>query len=97
MAQHETVIGGKWVDGKIVVRTGESINFEGTVTGVTIDGIELTFNADGEDTYRYSEGHIPGFAPAQVQTLIVKHVEQALMDEGFQIDPKAASEDYVEE
>jgi len=94
MTQYETTIDGTWAEGELVIRSGESIRFVGSVTGVSLDDIELVFHADGDGTYRYAKGQIDDYADEQVQALIVKHVEQALIDGGFDIDPKVASEDY---
>lgn len=94
MAQYEGIIDGAWAIGEIVVRPGESIVFNGTVSGVTLETVELVFYADGEGTYRYAKGEMGDYGDQQTQALIVKHVEQALVDEGFDIDPKVASEDY---
>ena len=97
MTHYETTIDGPWAEGKLTIRSGESIRFVGTVTGVTLheDGdIEVVFHADGSGTYRYAKGTMDGFATKDTQALILKHVEQALIDEGFDIDQKAASEDY---
>jgi len=94
MTQNETTIDGPWARGEIIVRSGESIQFTGTVTGVSLNPIELVFNADGEGKYRYARGELEGYADEQTQSLIVKHVEQALIDQGFDIDPKVASENY---
>lgn len=97
MAQYETTIDGAWAKGKLTIRSGESIRFVGSVTGVTLrdDGdIKVVFHADGRGAYQYAKGSLDGFATKDTQALIVKHVEQALIDQGFDIDPKVASEDY---
>ena len=94
MTQYETTINGAWAKGELTIRSGESIRFVGSVTGVSLDDIELVFHADEEGAYRYAKGQMSDYASEQTQALIVKHVEQALIDEGFDIDPKVASEDY---
>jgi len=94
MTQYETIIDGAWAKGELTIRSGESIRFVGSATGVSLDDIELVFHADGEGTYRYAKGQMGDYADKQTQALIVKHVEQALIDEGFDIDPAVASEDY---
>jgi len=94
MAQYETTIDGAWAKGELTIRSGESIRFVGTVTGVSLDDIELVFHADGEGTYRYAKGQMGDHADKHTQALIVKHAEQALIDVGFNIDPTVASEDY---
>jgi len=97
MVQYETTIDGAWAEGKLTIRSGESIRFVGTVTGVTLreDGeIKVVFHADGRGAYQYVKGSLDGFATKDTQALIVKHAEQALIDVGFDIDPTVASEDY---
>jgi len=94
MTQYETTIDGTWAEGELTIRPGESIRFVGSVTGVSLDDIELLFHADGEGKYRYAKGQMGDYAGGQTQALIVKHVEQALIDEGFGIDPQVASENY---
>jgi len=86
-----------WTDGTITVRPGESIAFEGDVTGVSLhddEDIRLVFHADDRGTYQFAKGSLDGFVPKHIQAVILKHVEQGLMDDGFTIDPVVASEDY---
>ena len=83
-----------WGEGEVTVRPGESIVFEGTVAGV-IPTVEATFYADGDGVYRFEEGSIE--APAahpQSKSLVVRHVEQTLIDAGWNIDPEVAPDDY---
>jgi len=94
MTQYETTIDGTWAKGKLTIRPGESIRFVGSVTGSLLDDTELVFHADGEGAYRYAKGQMSDHAHEQTQALIVKHAEQALIDRGFDIDPRVASEDY---
>jgi len=97
MTQYETTIDGTWAKGELTIRSGESIQFVGSVTGVTLHGggdIKLVFHADGRGAYQYAKGSLGGFATKDTQALIIKHVEQALIDVGFDINPQVASEDY---
>jgi hypothetical protein len=100
MTQYETTLDETWAEGELVVRPGESIVFEGSVTGVSLDDgdeIELVFNATQGATYQYEKGYVPDFASVPAQQLIVKHVEQALIDAGYRLVTEVAAESYGEQ
>jgi hypothetical protein len=94
MGTAECRIDSTWANGTARIRPGESIVFEGNVTGINPD-VTVTFHADGEGTYRQADASVEAASIHQHSArLIVRHVEMALMDAGFTIDPKAAPEDY---
>ena len=94
MVEYETTIKGTWAEGNVIIRVGESIRFVGNVTGVSLENIELLFYADEHGSYSYAKGQVDEYADEQIQALIVKHVEQTLMNKGFNIDPVVASDDH---
>lgn len=81
----ETNLHEAWASGSVQVHPGESLVFEGTVSGVDVSHIVLTFAATDEHEYQFESGKIKPPVIMSARQRAVENVEQALRDAGFSI------------
>lgn len=85
MGTLETELHEAWADGSIRVRPGETLVFDGTVSGVSVTHIEMTFHANGDGEYRLDHGKVKPPLITNARRRAIENVERALRDAGFSI------------